>query len=363
MTHKHTLRTGFTTGSAAAAGAKAAALVLGGQDIPQQVEIPLPNGERMRIPIQECVRGEGGISCTVIKDGGDDPDATHLAMISAAVVHTFEACDQEVLHILGGEGVGVVTKPGLPVDVGQAAINPAPREQIRRAVTEAMQATGLCGPLQVTVSVADGETIAKKTFNPRLGIVGGISILGTRGTVRPYSHQAYRDTITACLDAAQAQNVSWVALCTGGRSERYLRRLHPKLPETGCILVADFLAFSLQQATQRDFTRITYACFFGKLVKAALGHPYTHAKECSIDFPALASWCRESGLPLSEVQQIRQCNTARQALGIIRSGPQSRPVIHAVAAKALSTIQIFADRTQGIDLAVFGDQGEVVIEL
>ncbi len=363
MAQKQTLRTGFTTGSAAAAGAKAAALILGGHTIPAEVEIPLPNEERMRIPIQECRRDEHGARCTVIKDGGDDPDATHLARISVTVVHSSQGAGPEQVYILGGKGVGLVTRPGLPVPVGQVAINPVPQTQIRLAVGEALLTTGLSGPLQVTIAVADGEKIARKTFNPRLGITGGISILGTRGTVRPYSHQAYRDTITACLDAARAQDVAWVALCTGGRSERYMRRLHPLLPQSACVLVADFLAFSLQEAAQRKFARITYACFFGKLVKAAQGHPYTHARECSIDFYALASWTREAGVSQTIAGEIQACNTARQALDIIRTTPNPRPVIRSVASKALSSLQGFASRSQGIDLAVFDDQGEVVIEL
>jgi cobalt-precorrin-5B (C1)-methyltransferase len=299
----------------------------------------------------------------VIKDGGDDPDATHLARISAAVVPSPGHRDKDEIDICGGPGVGLVTKPGLPVPVGQMAINPVPREQIRRAVHEALLSTGFSGPLQVTISVADGDKIARKTFNPRLGITGGISILGTRGTVRPYSHQAYKDTITACLDAAQAQGISWIALCTGGRSERFIRQVYPQLSETACTLVADFLAFSLDQAAQRHFARITYACFFGKLVKAALAFPYTHARTCSIDFHTLASWCQKAGLPAAQAQEIQACNTARQALDIIRTGPDSQPVIRAVAARALASLQTFAGRTQGIDLAVFDDQGEMVVEI
>jgi cobalt-precorrin-5B (C1)-methyltransferase len=360
---KKTLRTGFTTGSAAAAGAKAAALTLGGQPVPAEVEIPLPNSERMRIPIHSCRRDENGISCTVVKDGGDDPDVTHLARITAGVMPGPKGWDTGEIRICGGPGVGLVTRPGLPVPVGQAAINPAPRAQIRRAVHEARLATGLSGPLQVTVSVADGEKIAQKTFNPRLGITGGISILGTRGTVRPYSHQAYRDTITACLDAARAQDGAWVALCTGGRSERYMRTLHPSLPQTACVLVADFLAFSLREAARRKFARITYACFFGKLVKAAQGHPYTHARTCSIDFQALASWVRDAGLSPTKAREIQACNTARQALDIIQTTSDPRPMIRAVADRALSSLQGFAGRTRGLDLAVFDDRGELVIEL
>jgi cobalt-precorrin-5B (C1)-methyltransferase len=360
---KSSLRTGFTTGSAAAAGAKAAALVLAGHAVPAEVDIPLPNKERMSIPIQECARDGNGVKCTVIKDGGDDPDATHLARITAAAEPGPEDQGIDEIRISGGPGVGLVTRPGLSVPVGQAAINPVPREQIRMAVEEARKIAGLSGPLQITISVADGEKIATKTFNPRLGIIGGISILGTRGTVRPYSHQAYRDTITACLDAARAQDVSWVALCTGGRSERFVRNLHPGLSEAACILVADFLSFSLQEACRRNFARITYACFFGKLVKAALGHAYTHARKCSIDFQVLAAWCLKAGLDHPRSEEIKICNTARQALDIIRTADNSQPVIRALAARALASIQGFAGWTRGIDLVVFDDQGEVVVEM
>ena len=178
------------------------------------------------------------------KDAGDDPDATHRAMI-LCTVHIFSKTPEDDVIIHGGRGVGRVTRPGLPVPVGESAINPVPRRQIRESVLEAMEETGLKGTVFVVIEVMNGERIAKKTLNPRLGIVGGISILGTRGTVKPFSNKAYRETITMSMDVARAAGLSCIALSTGGKSERYLEERRSDIPETAFIRVADFFAFSL----------------------------------------------------------------------------------------------------------------------
>ena len=352
------LKSGFTTGSAAAAAAKAATLLLGSKDISDTMDIPLPNQGRLIIPVHTWCRQDRKIECTVIKDGGDDPDATHQARISACVC--WEPGEHREVCLQGGKGVGVVTKPGLPVPVGQAAINPAPKEQIRNAVLEAMHQSGMTGHIRVRVQVADGERIAAKTFNPRLGIVGGISILGTRGTVLPFSHQAYEETITTCLDAARAQGTTDIALCTGGRSERFLQARYPEMTPESCVLIADFLAFALEQAAHRGFERITYACFFGKLVKASQGHAYTHAKTCHIDFDQLADDCVQAGLAASLALRIQDCNTARQALEIIQDSKVSLHILHRVAAKALHTLAGFAGRKHGLSVHVFQDDGTLI---
>lgn len=287
----------------------------------------------MLIPVAGVSLRKDRAEALVVKDGGDDPDVTHRAGIRATV-HRLHARGTSRVVIRGGTGVGRVTRPGLPVPVGQAAINPAPLRQIEAAIREVLDETGTGGEILVTIEVDDGERIALKTLNPRLGIVGGISILGTRGTVKPFSNKAYKDTITMSLDVARAQGLSSVALATGGKSERLLRELRPDLPEPAWIQVADFFAFSLKQASMRGFESILYACFFGKLIKMAQGHPYTHARKSRIDFSVLASWCDLTGLGREIVQAVGLANTSREALEIIREDKAAPLLLEQALARA-----------------------------
>ena len=230
------LREGFTTGSAAAAGAKAALFHLAGRGVSKKVEIPLPIGGRLTIPVERVETVGKGSKATIRKDGGDDPDVTHKARITSTVRFLPGGHYGDVI-IAGGTGVGKVTRPGLPVAVGESAINPVPRKQIKAAVLEGLAESGLRGSVSVIIEVVNGEKIAKKTLNPRLGIMGGISILGTRGTVKPFSNKAYKDTITMSMDVAKAAKLNTIALTTGGRSERFLIERRPDLPETVFIQV------------------------------------------------------------------------------------------------------------------------------
>ncbi len=314
---RNRLREGFTTGTAAAAAAKAALILLLEDKSVSSVDVPLPREGRLVIPLAGVAFLEDGAEALVVKDGGDDPDVTHKAGIRAIVNRLHTRGNSRVV-IRGGSGVGRVTRPGLPVPVGEAAINPAPLRQIEAAIREVLDETGIGGEIVVTIEVDDGERIAHKTLNPRLGILGGISILGTRGTVKPFSNKAYKDTITMSLDVARAQGLASVALATGGRSERLLRELRPDLTDPACIQVGDFFAFSLREASKRGFKSILYACFFGKLIKMAQGHPYTHARKSRIDFAVLASWCGRAGLDRESVQAVSLANTSREALEIIR---------------------------------------------
>lgn len=349
---------GFTTGSAAAAGAKAGILALGGNDPGTKVDIPLPSGQRLKIPVHHLEQKGETVLTTIIKDGGDDPDATHQARIQVQVEiidpHGQGICFQ------GGPGVGRVTKPGLPVPVGEPAINPVPRQQIVQAVKEALDATGLQGQVKVTISVPDGEKIALKTFNPRLGILGGISILGTRGTVKPFSHEAYKSTIIIGLKVAKATGLSYIAFSTGGRSERFLTELMPGLAENALIQVADFFAFSLKEARRHGFQKIYYSCFFGKLVKMALGFAYTHAHQNSLDFGQLAFWAQKSQLDPKLCSAISQANTARQVLEMIKGQAQALEFISLLCTKALDTAHKFAGQQAEISLYLFDFDGSLL---
>ena len=340
---KKRLREGFTTGSAAAAGAKAGILCLAGRGSIKEVDIPLPVGGRLMIPVSKVeARNDNSdksfrnYSVLIIKDGGDDPDATHKAHITSTVSLLPEGEHGKVI-IRGGKGVGKVTRPGLSLPVGESAINPVPRSQIKEAVLEGLKETGLKGTVFVTVEVKNGEKIAKKTFNPRLGIIGGISILGTRGTVKPFSNKAYQDTITLTMDVARAAGSSTIALTTGGKSERFLMDLLPDLPETAFVQVADFFAFSLKEAVKRGFNNIIYSCFFGKLVKMGQGYPYTHARKSLIDFNILSDWSVSLGMDEAKANSIKGSNTAREALIYILEDKNKDRIINGIVEKALAS--------------------------
>lgn len=345
MSHKP-LREGFTTGSAASAAAKAAAtLLLTGQTC-TCISIPLPPGQspdlRLDIPIAELEQTQDGQAAwaTVIKDGGDDPDATHGAAIRCRVAWSASVAPGEV-GVEGGEGVGRVTRPGLPVAVGQPAINPAPRKQIEAALREALGESirqTSCG-LLATVCVPDGERLAAKTMNPRLGIVDGISILGTRGTVKPFSHEAYQATIREALDVARADGLDVLACSTGRGSERLLRAAKPKLPDLAFVQVADFYGFTLREAASRGFQDLSWGCYFGKFVKMSQGLDNTHAHAAPLDFEALAATLAAAGLPAAVVTAARQANTARQVWGLVALHAQSTKVLHTLGRQAVASAQ------------------------
>ncbi|OPX39237.1 MAG: hypothetical protein B1H11_03495 [Desulfobacteraceae bacterium 4484_190.1] len=358
MAKKH-LRYGFTTGSAAAAGAKAGILCLAGHDPVNKVDIPLPVGGRLTIPISEASANGNSCSVTVIKDAGDDPDATHKARIKSTVHILPEGAHGHVI-IFGGKGVGKVTRRGLPVPVGESAINPVPRRQIKEAVLEGLKETGITSAVSVTIEVENGEKIAKKTLNPRLGIIGGISILGTRGTVKPFSNKAYTATITLSMDVARAAGLSTIALTTGGKSERFLKEKRPELPVISFIQVADFFSFSLKQAVKREFTDILYSCFFGKLVKMAQGYPYTHARKSRIDFGQLAGWCESMGMDEEKSQNITTANTAREVLSIITEEEQRDKIIYNILEKAISSARRFSGPLPDITYYLFDFGGSVL---
>jgi cobalt-precorrin-5B (C1)-methyltransferase len=353
------LREGFTTGSAAAAGAKAALLFLSGKKRFKKVNIPLPVGGRLNVPVGQIDRIGQGARVTIIKDAGDDPDVTHKAKIRATVSFVQGKAGEEII-IKGGEGVGKVTRPGLPIPVGEPAINPAPRRQIREAVREGLTESGLRGTVSVTIDVVNGEKIAKKTLNPRLGIVGGISILGTRGTVKPFSNKAYRETITASMDVAKAGGLNMIALSTGGKSEGFLKKEYPELSEVAFIQVADFFSFSLQEAVRRGFEDIIYACFFGKIIKMAQGHPYTHAKDSRIDFDLLAQWCELLGMKEDKTRIIMKANTGREARGVIRGDAKGEIIFNDVVIRAIQSARTYAGPSPNITYFLFDFDGELL---
>ncbi len=347
---RNRLREGFTTGTAATAAAKAALTLLLKGKRTRRVDVPLPREGRLTIPITHVAIGDGKADAVVIKDGGDDPDVTHKARIHA-IVRFQPAPGPDRVVIEGGAGVGRVTRPGLPLPVGEWAINPAPRRQIEAGVREALKEADATGEVVVTVEVENGENIARKTLNPRLGILGGISILGTRGTVKPFSNRAYQDTITMSMDVARNQGLTSVALATGGKSERLLQGIRPDLPYSAWIQAGDFFAFSLREASKRGFESVLYASFFGKLIKMAQGHPYTHAGKSRIDFDELATWCASAGMDPAALQDLRRANTSREALGVIRNDAAADRILEDVIGRAVGAACCFLG--EGVELALY----------
>ena len=379
------LRQGFTTGSAAAAACKAAVTLLIDGGSMGATDIPVPSGQsRLRIPVERAWREGADALASVVKNAGDDPDATHGVRIRCrAHLETTEGGQEGlaafhqgvgapaaipmegeglIIAIEGGRGVGRVTLPGLPVPVGRAAINPAPCSQIEAAVREAM--AGRSGRVRLLVEAENGEEIARKTLNPRLGIVGGISILGTQGIVKPYSHEAWRATIDSGLSVARSQGFHMAAFSTGRRSERLLMEEAPDLPDLCFVQAADYFAHAVQTACAMGFTEILWGCFFGKLAKMAQGLPYTHARTEPTDFAFLASLAAEAGADPEACEAVRLANTARHALELLEDAQVRQRFADITARKALGAALCFASapkaRPVGLRVICFGFEGGVL---
>jgi cobalt-precorrin-5B (C1)-methyltransferase len=303
------LRTGFTTGACAAAAARAAARALLTGAPVSAIGIVLPNGQEARFAVARCERGQGRARCGVVKDAGDDPDVTHGAEIVAEVAIT----DRPEVEVRGGPGVAMVTRPGLGLEPGQPAINPVPRRNIAEMVRLELEAAGRTGAV-VTISVPEGERLAALTLNPRLGLLGGISILGTTGIVRPFSTAAWQVSVTQAIDVARAAGQPHLVLTTGGRTERFAMALLPGLPEQAFIQVGDDVGLGLRHAAQRGTARATVVAMVGKLAKMAAGATQTHVSRSRVDAAVLGEVAAASGAGPALAAEIARANTARHAL-------------------------------------------------
>ncbi|MBV8086590.1 MAG: cobalt-precorrin-5B (C(1))-methyltransferase [Chloroflexi bacterium] len=303
------MRTGYTTGACAAAAAKAAAVALTTRQPVNEVTIRLPIGRAVTFAVHRCELWDNQALCSVIKDAGDDPDVTHGAEIAARV----RWADHE--QLLGGEGVGTVTRPGLGLEVGGPAINPVPRRMIAQSTAEVTDR-----PLCIEISVPGGEAMARKTLNGRLGILGGISILGTTGIVRPYSTASWRASVEQAIDVAAANGVREVVLSTGGRSEKFSQALFPALPELAFVEMGEFTGHALKRCAGRGIGKATLAGMIGKLSKIAQGHFMTHVAGNQVDPVFLADVALEAGAPGEVAARIRTANTARHAQELVEPG-------------------------------------------
>ena len=300
------LRRGWTTGACSAAAAKAACAALLTGEFPDPVEIALPGGRRVAFALAEWQAGDGFARAGVVKDAGDDPDVTHGALLRVTVRRGVAGSG---VTFKAGPGVGVVTRAGLPIPPGEPAINPVPRKMIAEAVREA---AGDEHDFEVEIAVPDGGKMAERTLNPRLGIVGGISILGTTGVVIPYSCSAWIHSIFRGIDVARAAGLEHVAGATGSTSEKAIQALH-RLPEIALIDMGDFVGGMLKYIRSHPVKQVSVAGGVAKMTKLAQGMLDVHSKRGAPDLEVLASAAVEIGGSETLARAIRTANTVAEA--------------------------------------------------
>jgi cobalt-precorrin-5B (C1)-methyltransferase len=342
---KRPLRRGWTTGACATAAAKAATAALLGGDFPDPVEVALPRGERVAFALAETKSGPGWTGAGVVKDAGDDPDVTHGALIRATVSHA--SLDAGVVF-RAGPGVGTVTRPGLALPPGEPAINPVPRAMIRDALAELG-----ARDIVVEISIPGGERLAERTLNDRLGIVGGLSILGTTGIVVPYSCAAWIDSIRRGIDVARASGVPHVAGATGSTSEAAIKALHG-LSDVALIEMGDFVGAMLKYLRARPVPRVTVAGGVAKMTKLAQGRLDLHSRRGEADLPALADLAHGHGISDDVAHRIAGANTVAEAFTLAPLGEVVAARAWEIAAETLRPAQV------ELEIALFDRTGALV---
>lgn len=297
------LRSGYTTGACATAASKAALLGLLGRDIPSLIPIRFPNGETLSLPVADVLWGEESVSAIVVKDAGDDPDVTH----GHRIVSTIRFSSHPGIHFLQGEGVGKVTLPGLGLEIGEPAINKVPRQMMEQELSALYQ-----GGLDVTISVPDGRELAKRTFNPKLGIVDGISIIGTSGIVRPFSSEAFVEAIRREIEVAQALGCTHLVINSGAKSERYLKIEFPDLLPQAFVHFGNFIGETLRIADELHIPEVTMGIMIGKAVKLAEGFLDTHSKKVVMNKAFLKQLAIKSGCSQEALALIENLTLARE---------------------------------------------------
>ncbi|TNC68028.1 cobalt-precorrin-5B (C(1))-methyltransferase [Rubellimicrobium roseum] len=336
------LRRGWTTGACATAATRAALLRLWGGAFPDSVTITLPRGEMPTFVLAHCDAGEGWAEAGIVKDAGDDPDVTHGALIVARVAPSAGG-----VTFCAGPGVGTVTRPGLPIPPGEPAINPVPRAMMDEQVADLAAEFGRAPDIEITVSIPGGEEIAQRTWNPRLGIEGGLSVLGTTGIVRPFSCAAWIASIHRGIDVARASGIPHVAGCTGATSEAAVRALHG-LPEIAMIDMGDFAGGMLKYLRRHPVPRVTLGGGFAKIAKFAQGAQDLHSGRSQLDMGALA---RLAGDP-----RVAEAPTGMAALTLL--GP---PLADRVARAARDRLDAMLDGTGTVSDVVITDRAGSVV--
>jgi cobalt-precorrin-5B (C1)-methyltransferase len=349
------LRRGWTTGTCAAAAAKAAYAALVTGEFPDPVEVSLPRGGRPAFALAMQRKEAGAATAGIIKDAGDDPDVTHGALILATVRPGAPGAG---VTFRAGDGVGTVTRPGLPLPPGEPAINPVPRRMIRAAIAEVATATGQTGDVEVEIAIPNGQALAARTVNARLGIVGGLSVLGTTGIVVPYSCAAWIYSIRQGIDVARAGGFDHVAGSTGSASEDAVRALHG-LPDVALIDMGDFVGGMLKYLRGHPIPRVTIAGGVAKMTKLAQGLLDLHSKRGAVDLPALAEFAAAAGGTPALAARIVGANTAAQAFA--DAGAEGIGLGDAVAAAAWQTAaRVVADTDIVLEIVLFDRDGRLV---
>ncbi|KZL28538.1 cobalt-precorrin-5B (C(1))-methyltransferase [Pseudovibrio sp. Ad37] len=299
------LRTGWTTGACATAAAKAAYAAFLSGDFSDPISITLPRGDTPSFALAFEKLSENSASATIIKDAGDDPDVTHGALIQAKVTPNPTVTG---IRFIAGSGVGTVTKPGLPIPVGEPAINPVPRQMMTRELQQVADDHGVGLAVDVEISIQNGEELAQKTMNPRLGIVGGLSVLGTTGIVRPFSCAAWIASIHRGVDVARATGLTHVAAATGATSEDVLRAHYPDLSEQAYLDMGDFAGGLLKYLRAHPVRKLTISGGIAKLTKLAQGAMDLHSARSAVDFDALADVLDHAGASKELLEETRRAN-------------------------------------------------------
>ncbi|MEU6974663.1 cobalt-precorrin-5B (C(1))-methyltransferase [Streptomyces sp. NPDC046371] len=355
---KHTgLRPGWTTGACATAATTAAYTALLTGEFPDPVTITLPKGQTpaFALAVESTAPGADSAMAGVVKDAGDDPDVTHGALIRSTV-RLLPPGSGVVFR--AGPGVGTVTLPGLPLEVGEPAVNPVPRQMMRDHVAAVAAAHGGSGDVEITLSVDDGAEIARSTWNPRLGILGGLSILGTTGVVVPYSCSAWIDSIRRGVDVARAAGLSHVAGCTGSTSEKTVTTLYD-LPELALLDMGDFAGAVLKYIRRHPVDRLTICGGFAKLSKLAAGHLDLHSARSQVDKPFLAALARTGGASDALAAEIATANTGLAALRLCESA--AVPLGDLVAARARDeALAVLRGAPVAVDVVCIDRAGVVV---
>jgi len=342
------LRRGWTTGTCAAAAAKAAFAALITGEFPDPVEVTLPRGERPSFALAMTRKDRASASAGVIKDAGDDPDVTHGALIVATVR---AGASGEGVTFRAGEGVGTVTRPGLPLPPGEPAINPVPRRMIRDAIAEVAAVAGCGADAEVEIAIPGGMELAAKTLNGRLGIVGGLSILGTTGIVVPYSCSAWIHSIHRGVDVARAAALTHIAASTGANSEAAVQKLY-SLPDIALIDMGDFVGGMLKYLRNHPVPRVTIAGGVGKMTKLAQGLTDLHSKRGEVDRALLANFAAGAGGSAQLRARIIAANNAAEAFALAQS--EGVPLGDAVARTAQETAErVVAGRGIATEIVLF----------
>ena len=353
--NKKKLRTGFTTGSCATASSKAGVLSIINQKEIEKIDIILPKRTRLDIQINSCQFTKNSAKCSVIKDGGDDPDVTHGAEIFVDVELTDKIGE---IEIDGGEGVGRVTKPGLGLEIGSAAINPTPKKMILENVKEVGNELLEKNGIKVTVSVPKGKELGTKTDNPRIGIMGGISILGTSGIVIPFSTASYAASIRQNLDVAIAAGNETVVLTTGGRSEEYAKKI-VDLPVHCFVQMGDFSGYTIQQCGRKNIKKAYVVGFIGKLAKMAAGVKQTHVKGSKVDMNFLSELAKKANANEEVIQSIKKANTARHVSEIIKEN-NIVGFFELICSETYRHMRKHSEEKVPIDVILFDFEGQIL---